>query len=258
VPSEPRKRELPLILNFHGANANDTFQATYSQLEEKGPARGFVVMTPNAGTPSHWDSRETDPNARFFEPSDANMAFTDALLNTAAGQLCIDKHRVYAAGYSNGAGMAAYLGCQSKLRLAAIATVAGVNLAEPCPRGRPLSSIVFHGTADNYGGGPVVRPPRVDTVLPSVEAAVDAWAQRAKCRTKPSRQPIGTEVERIAYRDCARGTNVVLYAVMGGGHTWPGSFDVPQLGHPTQDINAANLILDFFSHHPPSAKKVKS
>jgi polyhydroxybutyrate depolymerase len=48
-----------------------------------------------------------------------------------------------------------------------------------------------------------------------------------------------------------------LYAVTGGGHTWPGSFDVPMLGHTTQDINAADLILDFFSHHPPS-KNAKS
>ena len=43
VPSEPSgKRPLPLVLNFHGANSNDVAQAVVSQLEEKGPARGFA------------------------------------------------------------------------------------------------------------------------------------------------------------------------------------------------------------------------
>jgi polyhydroxybutyrate depolymerase len=79
------------------------------------------------------------------------------------------------------------------------------------------------------------------------------------CRTKPARQAIGTEVQRVAYRGCARGADVVLYAVTGGGYTWPGSsIDVPRFAHTTQVINSADLILEFFSHHPPSSKNAKS
>jgi polyhydroxybutyrate depolymerase len=49
-----------------------------------------------------------------------------------------------------------------------------------------------------------------------------------------------------------------LYSVTGGGHTWPGtSIDVARLGHVTQDINAADLMLEFFADHP-RAKKRKS
>jgi len=178
----------------------------------------------------------------------------------AAARLCIDMSRVYATGLSNGAFMTASLGCKFSPRLAAIAPVAGVNGTEPCPHGKPMSVIAFHGTADAnvaYGGGPGARRGRPAVDLPSVEAAVQAWAQRAKCRATPTHQAIGTEVQRIAYRGCDRGADVVLYAVTGGGHTWPGSFDVPMNGHVTQDINAADLILDFFAHHP-RAKKMKS
>src|SRR5918994_4878711 len=47
VPEDQsRKRRRPLILNFHGGGRNDALHATYSELEEKGPARGFVVITP--------------------------------------------------------------------------------------------------------------------------------------------------------------------------------------------------------------------
>lgn len=257
VPSEPtRKRPLPLILNFGGANSNDVGQAVYSQLEEKGPARGFVVITPQSPPPA-WGSAKAGHN--YFEATDADMAFTSALIDNAEASLCIDTHRIYATGYSNGAAMSAYLGCKLSRQFAAIAPVAGVNAAEPCPHGKPMSVIAFHGTAEvTYRGGPGAFPARPDRVVPSVETAVQTWAKRAGCRTKPARRAIGTEVQRIAYRGCARGAGVVLYAVTGGGHTWPGTtIDVPMFGHTTQDINAADLMLEFFSRHPPT-KNAKS
>jgi polyhydroxybutyrate depolymerase len=256
VPSEPTgKRPLPLILNFSGANSNDTFQAVYSQLEEKGPARRFVVITPLSPPPA-WGFAEAGHN--FFEANDADLAFTNALIDNAKASLCIDTRRVYATGYSNGAAMSGYLGCKLSRQLAAIAPVAGVNHAEPCPHGKPMSVIAFHGTADaSYAGGAL--PARPDRDLPSVETAVQAWARRAGCRTKPARQAIGTEVQRITYRGCDRANAVVLYSVTGGGHTWPGSsIDLPMFGQTTQDINAADLMLDFFSHHPPPAKNAKN
>jgi hypothetical protein len=41
-----------------------------------------------------------------------------------------------------------------------------------------------------------------------------------------------------------------LYAVDGGGHTWPGSlFDVPSLGYTTHQIDATSLIWAFFSSY---------
>ena len=255
VPEDPTGKRPPLILNFHGARSNDVSQAVYSQLEDKGPTRGFVVITPDAGVPPSWDRLE----ANFFEASDANLAFTRALIDIAKASLCIDTHRIYATGFSNGAAMSANLGCTLKPQLAAIAPVAGVNYPEPCPDGKPMSVIAFHGTADPsvpYGGGAVPGRPAMD--VPSVESVAQTWAQRAGCRAKPASKAIGTEVQRIAYRGCARGAGVALYAVTGGGHTWPGAFDVPMLGHTTQDINAADLILDFFSQHPPPAKSARA
>jgi polyhydroxybutyrate depolymerase len=201
VPSEPTgKRPLPLILNFHGSAVNSggaVGQAVYSQLEEKGPARGFVVITPNAGDPPFWEKLELN----FDEATDANFAFTRALIDNAEASLCIDTKRIYATGFSGGAAMSAYLGCKLGRQLAAIAPVSGVNAAEPCPHGKPMSVIAFHGTADPnvaYGGGPGALRGRPDKDWPSVETAVQTWAGRAGCRTKPASQAIGTEVQRIA------------------------------------------------------------
>jgi polyhydroxybutyrate depolymerase len=231
---QPRRSTSRMLRASRGAS--DDFQADYSQLEEKGPGHGFVVVTPNAGDQAAWN-RTDDSNSTSFEATEANMAFVGAIIDAVTARLCIDQRRVYATGWSNGAGMAAYLGCTLKPRLAAIAPVAGISIVDPCPQGTPLSVIAFHGTADTnipYGGGRVSRPSAPDTVLPSVEAAVGTWAKRDGCRTKPSHQPIGNEVQRIAYRGCHGRSSVALYAVTGGGHTWPGSsIDLPMNGHVT-------------------------
>ena len=189
---------------------------------------------------------------------DNNLAFTSALIDNAKASLCTDTRRVYATGFSSGAAMSAYLGCKLTRQIAAIAPVAGINLVAPCPHGKAMSVVAFHGTADPevvYEGGPAVCCPNID--LLSVDAAVRAWAQGADCATQPSRKSIGTQVERIAYRGCDKSTDVVLYKIANGGHNWPGSFELDDLGIPTQDINAADLILDLFAHHPPS-KNAKS
>lgn len=242
-----RGRGLPLILNFHGFRSNAVQQAVYSQLEEKGPAAGFVVITPQGTGPSaFWNIL---PNV----PKPDDVAYTETLIDAAREQTCIDPARVYATGISNGGGMSTLLACELSNRIAAVAPVAGVNLVQPCPRGRPISVLAFHGEADAvvpFAGG----KPAVGTAIetPPVEDAVAAFAERDGCRARPVERTIGTEVRRVSYRGCDRGTDVELYSVTNGGHTWPGSLDVPRLGHVTQDVNAADLILDFFAAHPRS------
>ena len=239
-PSKP----LPLILNFHGLTSNAVQQAVYSQLEDKGPAHGYVVVTPEGSGPAHfWNILPTLP-----DPDD--VGFSEALIDTVGEHLCIDPARVYATGISNGAGMSTLLACELPNRMAAIAPVAGVNLVRPCPRGRPVSVLAFHGQADpivHYDGGKPAVGADIDTV--PVEEAVAAFAHRDGCAPRPRRRAIGSEVTRIAYPSCDPGTAVELYAVTNGGHTWPGSIDIPRLGNVTQDVNAADLILRFFDTH---------
>jgi polyhydroxybutyrate depolymerase len=254
-PARLAKGRLPLILNFHGLGSSADRQAVYSQLEAKGPERGYVVVTPQGtGSRAFWNIL---PNL----PKPDDLAFTSALIEAVNERVCpIDPKRVYATGISNGAGMSALLGCERAKQFAAIAPVAGVNLVQPCPRGAPVSVIAFHGRADavvKYDGGPpAVGATNLDLV--PVEEAVRAFAERDDCRTHPAKTAIGSEVERSNYPGCRAGTAVVLYSVSDGGHTWPGSIDVPRLGHVTQDINAADLILDFFDEHARPTTSSKS
>jgi polyhydroxybutyrate depolymerase len=62
-------------------------------------------------------------------------------------------------------------------------------------------------------------------------------------------------VVRESWPGCQDGTEVVLFTIEEGGHTWPGSIDlaaigIDHLGSTTRSIDATKLILDFFDRHP--------
>ncbi|HUF84918.1 MAG TPA: PHB depolymerase family esterase [Acidimicrobiia bacterium] len=243
------KKPLPLVLNFHGLGSNAEQQAAYSELEEKGPARNYIVITPEGQKLAGFGFWNVLPE--LASPDD--VGFVGALIDNAAATLCIDTRRVYATGMSNGGGMAAYLGCNLGDRLAAIAPVAGVNLEfGPCTSEERVPVIAFHGQRDAivpYYGGPLGILLLQDRILPAADEAVAQWGERDGCKTPPKNKSVSEHVQLIDYSGCKAKTDVQLYSVSDGGHTWPGSIPVGPLGETTTEINATDLILDFFDKH---------
>lgn len=75
------------------------------------------------------------------------------------------------------------------------------------------------------------------------------WTAHNRCTTGPRRAQTGSVI-REAYTGCRDGADVVLYAIQGGGHAWPGG----QRGwffldEPTPEISASEVMLDFFARH---------
>lgn len=234
---------LPLVLNWHGYGSDAAQQAVYSELEQKGPAAGYAIVTPQGtGSPARWNIFSRGPGLD-------DVRFAEDLIDWAASTLCIDTARVYSTGMSNGAGMSVFLACEIPDRIAAIAPVAGVNLVDGCA-GAPIDVLAFHGDADPvvpYAGGSVTIAPQLE--IASVADSIAGWAERAGCDDVPRAEAISANVERRSFGGCDSGTEVMLYTVEGGGHTWPGSIDVPRLGPVTDEIDAAELILAFFDTH---------
>ena len=258
---------VPLVINMHGAGSNSFEEQIYSGFSTKADAAGFIVAYPQglstAGFPfNHWNAFQ-GPSP---EPDD--VAFINSVLDSIEGQLCIDRDRVYSTGISNGAIMSVRLACSLSSRIAAIGPVAGayyppealdLNPFETCPDTRPVPMITFHGTADPtvpYNGGPgginggmiTFRLP-VDDDTPAEDVLSD-WAAHNTCTTGRQESQYTSEVRLIQYGGCADGATVELFAVDGGGHTWPGSFDIASLGYTTHQISATDLIWDFFVAHP--------
>jgi hypothetical protein len=106
---------------------------------------------------------------------------------------------------------------------------------------RPVPVMQIHGTADNvvqYSG---------------VAATISAWVNRNGCPQTPqitSPYPPSnpnSKVRKEYYGICNKNSEVVLLAVEGGGHVWPGG-----LGS-TADINASEEIWAFLKNHSLSS-----
>jgi polyhydroxybutyrate depolymerase len=88
------------------------------------------------------------------------------------------------------------------------------------------------------------------------------WLQRNQCSSDPAAiesemlpdiaSDDNSTVGHLALRNCANATEVHLYGIQGGGHTWPGRyFDVDiALGALNRDIDASAVIIDWLAGLP--------
>lgn len=238
-------RAVPLVFDFHGAGSNKEQQAFYSTLSPKADAEGFIIITPDgAGTPRHWNYLGSKTGAD-------DTGLVRDLLNHAESSLCIDATRVYAMGISSGGAMSVSLACTMSDRFTAVASVSALF---PCSSSRPVPVIEFHGTADPvvpFHGGTVHSGASNGLASPDVEAAAAGWAKADGCPATPVTSQVTPHVKLEAYDGCRGGVAVHLYVIDGGGHTWPGArVDVNSLGATTHEIDATNIIWQFFASQP--------
>jgi polyhydroxybutyrate depolymerase len=172
------------------------------------------------------------------------------MLDDLASAYCVDPARVFAAGISNGGFFSSLAGCELQDRIAAIATVAGEAFPESaCAGKQPVPVLVFHGTAD--ATVPFEPPPgrlRLGITVRSTRESVAEWARFNGCGAAIE-QRTAPDIVFVRYPACRDGSDVQLYIVEGGGHSWPGAPAVEILGHTTQSINATELMWRFFAEH---------
>ncbi|MCB0209177.1 MAG: prolyl oligopeptidase family serine peptidase [Anaerolineae bacterium] len=237
-PSYKPNQPLPLVINLHGLNSNAAQQEQVSQMSVKADQMGFVVVYPEGrGQPQTW---YIGPGAEGA----ADLQFMHDLVTHLQGQLSLDPTRIYATGMSNGAQMSNRLGCTMADVFAAIAPVSGgYPTLDNCHPTQPVPVVAFHGTADKLlpyqGQGRLLLP------VPDWAAA---WATRNGCEATPSTTFHQGEVTGQTWSHCQANADVVLYTIQGRGHSWPGSSMPPDIT--TQDINATDVIWEFFAAHP--------
>ncbi len=237
----------PLVFAFHGYAQTAVAIASYSQIGAATDRAGYIAVIPDGtGTPQFWNTRQTPGRAQDVE-------FVDALLTSVSAELCVDADRVYATGYSNGGGMAQALACALPGRIAAVGVVAGTWV--PCRANVPL--IAFHGIEDRivpYAGGET--PPELGSIVfPPVRRSVSEWAGESGCNKLATIARVSTEVELSIFGSCDGAGEVLLYTVIGGGHTWPGATPLDFLGFTTAQIDASQRMMEFFSAHTASERR---
>ncbi len=232
----------PLVLAFHGYGGGFWDLESAAGLSDTADAHGFVVAYPQGiGEGPTWDLQ-----------GDSDTAFVTALIDRLVASQCVDPTRVFATGFSMGGGMTNVLACRLADRFAAVAPVAanhGETWGGACAPSRPVPIIAFHGTLDAflpYEGG---ESPFPDRPVTGVEEWLAAWASLDGCAADPIVTSVSAEVDVLTWQACD--APVVLYRVLGGGHTWPGGVNDPTFGASTDDISATELMWAFFAGAAP-------
>ncbi len=110
----------PLILAYHGLGQTAAQLEATTGLDDVADAAGFIVVYPEAAL-GQWDV--TGDFVDLFGIDD--LAFARTLIDRMSNEFVIDRHRVYAAGLSNGAVFAERLACEMTDQLAGFIAVAG-------------------------------------------------------------------------------------------------------------------------------------
>ncbi len=232
----------PLVFNLHGFGSNAAQQIFFSDFNVDAEERGVIAIYPN-GVSNSWNAGACCGVAIGEDIDD--VGFVRALLDEVAETLCVDRSRVYATGMSNGGFMSHRLACEAADIITAVGPVAGPLGIPPedCQPARPIPVIHFHGTADL-----VVPYPGNATGFPPVEASLQGWADRNGCDPESSVTLEMNDATCQSWDGCDDDATVMLCALAGAGHCWPGQAFCPS-GISSLTLRANALMLDLFEQH---------
>jgi polyhydroxybutyrate depolymerase len=251
-------KPVPLVFDIHGGGSNGLAQWSSSRFDRFAEKEGFICVAPNA-------------RAGIWTADD--VAFFSAMIDRMTEEYNIDTRRIYACGISNGGMMTTYLAYNLSDRIAAVGLLSGwvPSLLGALPR--PMTVIMFGGSEESTTGPPFRN------LVPSMLTIADALVDQLHCDQEPeitewpstaeldldnlpywmtaedaellhSVHP--TSVTRYAWSGGIYGTEVIVYAVWGGGHGWPGGtqYVVPTtVGWMTYLIDATELLWEHFKKH---------
>lgn len=232
----------PLVVAFTGLGLTPEAFTTFTGLPTAGSdAYGFLLAIVSPADPTQtWDTQgSTDTD------------YASAAIDAVEADYCVDAARVFLVGFSDGGGMAQAAACRLADRVAAIGVVA--SAFQSCRADVPM--IAFHGVDDAivpFEGGAAPPPADQTRIFPNVRRAVSEWAKAGGCDGLATISRATPDVELSTYKRCRRGDGeVLLYAAIGAGHTWPGSAEeIAQLGATARQIDATTLMWQFFESHP--------
>lgn len=224
-----------LVIALHGGLANMSKMQDLTGFDKLSDEHGFLVAYPD-GFMTTWNAGDCCGAAKVGNVDD--VEFLGKLIDRLTGAGLADPRRVYVTGFSNGAGMAYRMACEKPGKVAAIGVVEGA-LVTTCDPGRPVSAMIFHGTADGNvpfnGGGD--RDFNDKRPFPPVSDAVDFWRKVAGLPQPRERvKALSGDTRCESTGKGERGVAVTFCRIDGGRHQWP--------------KEASPMLWSFFAAHP--------
>jgi polyhydroxybutyrate depolymerase len=255
----------PVVFMHHGSSGTGGRFLRISGWREQADATGLVAVFPtglryrileNGRRSTKWndghlaDLIDLDERPRGY-PDDApfpadDVGFTDAILAELDAHLPIDRRRVYASGFSNGADFTAHLAVERSTVFAAAAFSAG-GLQEPGTPERPIPMTMSVGTRDDrilaLTGLPELPLDPVDVLTqPVLDAAIERHL--ATLGLDPARYGASTDGRHTELRWPAADPAFRFLLLGGLGHKYPNGRNNPG------GFAAAPEFWRFFAAHP--------
>jgi len=255
----------PLLFVLHGGTGSGANMElmTRQGFNRAADRDGAIVVYPD-GVGRNWNDGRTGLRSQAMEENVDDVGFFRTLVRDLSGRYRIDAKRVYSTGISNGGFMSFRLACDAADVFAAIAPAAS-NLSDDigprCKPARPVSVAILNGTDDPivpWAGGQVGPRGIQRGMAWSTDKTFETWATLNGCGERSDDQVIdkveddGTSVVLHVRSQCKAGSEVRLYEVRGGGHTWPGGAKYLTegiVGKTSQELDGAQEVWQFLSAH---------
>lgn len=164
--------ETPLMLVFalHGFDMNNIAVVNLFNFTQRSAGKAITVWPqgegPHPGDVSHWGDQVLQST---WNANEKNYAFLEQIIADLGDRYCIDRERIFIAGFSMGGFFTNQIACAHSDWFRAFAPVAGGG-PQACAQSNVQSAImVQHGTAD-----PIVE-------LSSGEGSRDFWLEQNGC-----------------------------------------------------------------------------
>jgi len=267
--SYDKNKPMPLVIALHGGGGSGRYmvELTHGGFNTLADKEGFIVVYPDGIRFSEKPKmRWNDGRDEGWSQAD-DVGFISALIDHFVKEFNVDKKRIYITGISNGAHMTMRTARELSDKIAAVAVIAyamSEKFSSLPVATRPISVLLMAGTEDPitpWEGGEAPDPTdkRMLGKILSVPDTIKVLVAHNNCSLvprvtwEPDNDPHdGTRVRKEVYDGGKEGTEVILYAIEGGGHTWPSGYQyLPKIfiGKTSRDIDANEVIWNFFKKH---------
>lgn len=206
-PNIENNKKYPVVMAFHGnGGLNRQWKVTLNSFVNAGE---FIGIYPQ-GYKRSWNLGTEESTADEVE-------FVNKIVEKLADFNYMDKNRLYAIGYSNGAGIVNKFGVQTT-HFKAIAPLATQLIATQLPSEgtSPVAVYQVCGTADRiipFEGG--VSP--IGHTFTAAKESAQIWANLFNCDASPTIDFINSDTLFI-FKNCNENKEIHFHRVENGGH----------------------------------------
>ena len=250
----------PVVLVLHALGINGTLMEKATQFSDLADSEGFIAVYPEGTEQPNTMITNFPAKIQMWSSGGIaningvdDVAFLASVLSDLSAKVNTDPKKTYVVGMSNGGMMAYCAAAALSSSFAAMASVAGtITTPQWTPTTTKMPVLHIHGTGDQ------IITYAANEWHPSVEDVIKICSTFNKCAVIPNKRtltqatnPLPAEVWE--YSAGLPGAEVILYRILGGGHTWPQQANIPglppNLGPISGSINATRVIWDFLKQY---------